>query len=299
MRKWRRPDGPNEQEIESTVLVTPPDGYEPDARRVGASGRRNTNYDLGDVSVTELVEPHAAQRRRRTIPWLAVGLAGAAVVVVFFAYAPTRLELARVREAFNEAKERNDLLTRQVVGLEEALGRLEGERADLVFEAQRRQSDLVELERAQEELAGKLEKEITRGGIMVSRSRGQVVVDVSDRLLFDSGQVRLNTQGRAVLKKVADTLLSYPDKVIEVRGHTDNLAIAGKLRGQFPTNWELSVLRATTVVRFLQEKCSIPGERLVPVGFSQYSPTASNATRAGRRKNRRIELVLTPQHARR
>jgi chemotaxis protein MotB len=67
------------------------------------------------------------------------------------------------------------------------------------------------------------------------------------------------------------------------------------LRERYPTNWELSAARATNVVRHLQEKARLPGERLVASGFAQYRPAASNRSQAGRRQNRRIEIVLVPK----
>jgi chemotaxis protein MotB len=79
-----------------------------------------------------------------------------------------------------------------------------------------------------------------------------------------------------------------------VGGHTDATPLSATTQERFPTNWELSTARATQVVRFLQEQCAIPGERLAAAGYSQYRPATSLDTPAGRRRNRRIELTLRP-----
>ena len=82
---------------------------------------------------------------------------------------------------------------------------------------------------------------------------------------------------------------------IELGGHTDNQPIKSEeVLAKFPSNWELSTARATTVVRFLEETCEIPGERLVAAGFSQFRPVAKNSKPKGRAKNRRIEIALLP-----
>jgi len=86
-------------------------------------------------------------------------------------------------------------------------------------------------------------------------------------------------------------------KQIQVSGHTDSNPISEKLAPQFPTNWELSVTRAVNVVRFLEEKANVPARNLIATGYGQYHPIASNKSAAGRARNRRIEILLTPSLA--
>ena len=83
-----------------------------------------------------------------------------------------------------------------------------------------------------------------------------------------------------------------PEKNIRVEGHTDNVPIVSSLKKVYPTNWELGAARATTVVRFFQEKTGIDPLRLSAVSYGQYRPVASNKTGAGRAQNRRIEIIL-------
>ncbi|MCK4536565.1 MAG: OmpA family protein, partial [Desulfuromonadales bacterium] len=84
-------------------------------------------------------------------------------------------------------------------------------------------------------------------------------------------------------------------KDIQVEGHTDNVPISPRLQEKFPSNWELSSARATTVLHFLQDKVRVSGERLSAVGYGEYSPISSNSDAAGRKQNRRIQIILVDQ----
>jgi len=114
-----------------------------------------------------------------------------------------------------------------------------------------------------------------------------LTVDVAEKIFFASGSSTLKASGKEVLQKVGAAIAGYPDKIIRVVGHTDNVPLRGAM-----TNWELSVMRATNVVRFLQDKSKIDPTRLVAAGRSEYQPVAANDTPEGRQKNRRIEITL-------
>jgi chemotaxis protein MotB len=106
-------------------------------------------------------------------------------------------------------------------------------------------------------------------------------------------QVEISEDGQRLPLQVAPTLLRLPKLVFQVAGHTDDArVVSAELRGRYPTNWELSTARATNVVRFLQERGRVPGDRLVAAGFAKYRPVASNRTEPERAKNRRIEITL-------
>ena len=118
-------------------------------------------------------------------------------------------------------------------------------------------------------------------------SRGLVVTIVTDKVLFDPGQADLRPEGREVMDKIAGALGKLPNK-ISVEGHTDNTPISGR----YPSNWELSTARATTVLRDLIERHGIDTGRLQAAGYADQRPVASNATPEGRAANRRVELVV-------
>jgi chemotaxis protein MotB len=168
----------------------------------------------------------------------------------------------------------------------------------LEVERQAREARLAEVQSTYDELVGKLEEEIQRGEVRISELKGKLTVNVVDKILFDSGQAALKPAGIKVLQQIGDILKSAVDKDIQVEGHTDNVPIRGTLTQVYPTNWELSSARATTVLHFLQEKVGISGERLSAVGYGEYQPIGSNSTAEGRALNRRIQIVLTPSNDR-
>jgi len=118
--------------------------------------------------------------------------------------------------------------------------------------------------------------------------RGLVVRVLTDKLLFDSGQASLKPAGLPLLAEVANLLNIDRSEPIVVEGYTDNVPISTP---QFPSNWELSTARATTVVQYLITR-GVDTNRLGAAGYADLHPLASNATAAGRQVNRRVEIVL-------
>jgi chemotaxis protein MotB len=113
---------------------------------------------------------------------------------------------------------------------------------------------------------------------------------IPDPVLFASGEATLDTAVYPLLESIIK-IARHNDLAIQVEGHTDNVPIETE---RFPSNWELSTLRAVNILRHLQERGGIPSSRLLAVGFAQYRPAADNATPEGRRKNRRIEIFFRP-----
>jgi len=129
-------------------------------------------------------------------------------------------------------------------------------------------------------LQKKLETEVTR--------RGLVIRLLTDGVLFDSGQAKVKPRAMPLMEKISGLLQVDEDHPINVEGHTDNVPIHSS---QFPTNWELSTARASSVVRLLIAD-NAPAGRLGAVGYAQLHPIASNGGAAGRSRNRRVEIVL-------
>lgn len=177
------------------------------------------------------------------------------------------------------------------------IDRLETEKRDLelAVESERiaRQARIAQLRSTYDELVNKMEAEIERGEITISELQGELTVNMVDKILFPSGSATIKPEGLKVLEKVGDVVKGVTDKDIQVEGHTDNIPISSRLADKFPSNWELSTARATSVVNFLRT-LNIPGERLAAVGYGQYRPVADNDTEAGRTLNRRIQIVLVP-----
>ena len=185
----------------------------------------------------------------------------------------------------------NNTLKEQIASLEQSntamgqqVGSLQQEKASLVAASQQQQQQY-------EALVQGLSSEVEKGQLQVRQYQNMLAVDLAEQIFFDSGRATLKPGGKEVLKKVGNALKGYENKIIRVVGHTDNVPLAKSLQGTFPTNWDLSVARATTVVRFLQD-VGVPPERMVPSGRGEYDPVAANDTPEGRQKNRRIEIML-------
>jgi len=130
-------------------------------------------------------------------------------------------------------------------------------------------------------------------GLKVEEKNGKIYISMENKLLFDSGSWKVKRNGQDAIKTIANILSINPDVEIMIEGHTDNVPYRGK--GSIVDNWDLSVKRATSVVRQLMKNKHIDPKRLVAAGRSKYLPIADNKTAEGRAKNRRIEVILTPK----
>ena len=130
-------------------------------------------------------------------------------------------------------------------------------------------------------------------GLTITQKNGKVYISLEEQLLFASGSWTVDTRGKEALSKLAKSLENQKDINILIEGHTDNIAFGG--RGQIKDNWDLSVARATSIVRILTENSSISEERLTAAGRGEFMPIADNATKEGRSANRRIEIILSPK----
>ena len=135
--------------------------------------------------------------------------------------------------------------------------------------------------------------DLSDGDINVKIDKGVVYVDISDKLLFKSGSFEVTAQAKTVLGKVAKVLAAQPDIEFMVEGHTDSMQLTGA--GVIEDNWDLSVKRATTVVRVLQDTYHLDPKRMTAAGRSEYLPLTDNSTPEGRAKNRRTRIVILPQ----
>ena len=178
-------------------------------------------------------------------------------------------------------------LQMEKTSLQQQIAALEQQKTTLQTTSQQRQEQY-------DALLQKLSMEVQQGQLKVRQYQNMLSVDVAEQIFFDSGRAVLKESGKAVLKKVGEALKSYENKIIRVVGYTDNVPIAKAIQNVYPTNWELSVARATNVVRYLQD-VGVSPERMVASGRGEYAPVASNDTAEGRQKNRRIEIMLIDQ----
>ena len=128
--------------------------------------------------------------------------------------------------------------------------------------------------------------------INIKVDKGVVFIDISDKLLFKSGSYDITPRAKEVLGKVATVLKNQPDLEFMVEGHTDNIPYK---RPPLIDNWDLSVKRATAVVRILQNEYGLPPYHITAAGRSEYQPVTTNDTNEGRAMNRRTRIVILPQ----
>ncbi|HMH24324.1 MAG TPA: OmpA family protein [Puia sp.] len=129
--------------------------------------------------------------------------------------------------------------------------------------------------------------------INIKVEKGVIYIDISDKLLFKSGSYDVTENAKAVLGKVATVLKAQPDIEFMVEGHTDNKPY--NRPGGLSDNWDLSVKRATSVVRILQKQYGLDPAHITAAGRGEYVPVAANDTEEGRASNRRTRIVILPQ----
>lgn len=130
-------------------------------------------------------------------------------------------------------------------------------------------------------------------GLTITQKNGKVYVSMEENLLFASGSTTVETKGVEALKKVAKVLEQNSDINILIEGHTDDVPMAGK--GEIKDNWDLSVMRATSIVKIITKNSTVDSRRLTAAGRGEYFPIDSAKTAEARKKNRRTEIILTPK----
>ncbi|ATP58635.1 hypothetical protein CPT03_20280 [Pedobacter ginsengisoli] len=165
---------------------------------------------------------------------------------------------------------------------------------------EQRLKEVEEILRKRDEATNQLKEKLqqallgfTKNGLTVEIRNGKVYVSLTDKLLFPSGSIIIDEKGKQALSQLADVLKQQPEINIAVEGHTDSQKITNL--GQIKDNWDLSVLRSTSVVRYLTEVSKVESVRMTATGKGEFQPLNANTTAEGRSKNRRIEIVLSPK----
>ncbi|NRF38798.1 flagellar motor protein MotB [Pedobacter foliorum] len=165
---------------------------------------------------------------------------------------------------------------------------------------EQRLKEVEEILRKRDEATNQLKEKLqqallgfTKNGLTVEIRNGKVYVSLTDKLLFPSGSIIIDEKGKQALSQLADVLKQQPEINIAVEGHTDSQKITNL--GQIKDNWDLSVLRSTSVVRYLTEVSKVESVRMTATGKGEFQPLDANTTAEGRSKNRRIEIVLSPK----
>jgi len=211
----------------------------------------------------------------------------------------TQKLLTQLQEAQSNLQKKEDLLRQLSQNLDTKKASLD----ELTFELEKRNARLAELEKvldAQKKIVQDLKNKVSEAllgfennGLTVTMKNGKVYVSLDEKLIFKSASWDVDANGKNALKKLAGVLEKNPDIQVTIEGHTDNVPYHPE-NSQLKDNWDLSVKRATTVIRVLLEGSRIDAKRLTAAGRSQFSPVDERNTNDARQKNRRTEIVLTP-----
>ncbi len=187
--------------------------------------------------------------------------------------------------------------------LEIVLNAQKKELDQLNIELKKREARVAELEfvlKSKDEAVLNLKKTLSDAllgfegkGLTITQKNGKVYVSMDENLLFASGSINVETKGAEALKKLAKVLEQNEDINVLIEGHTDDVPMIGK--GEIKDNWDLSVMRATSIVKIIVKNSKVDPKRLTAAGRGEYFPLDNAKTSEARKKNRRTEIILTPK----
>lgn len=211
----------------------------------------------------------------------------------------TKKVIGQLQMTQEELIKKQDEMAKKEAALNElqaSLGKMQGnlkEREEKVRDLQRMLDQKDSVANALRNIVSKALTGFEGNGLTITKKDGNVYVSMDEKLLFASGSTVVDKRGEDALKQLAQVLESNKDINVRIEGHTDNVPISG---GPIKDNWDLSVLRATSVTRILTKYgATIDPVRLIPSGRGPYLPVEANTTAEAKRKNRRIEVVLIPK----
>ncbi len=195
-----------------------------------------------------------------------------------------RQMLSSRRDAFEDLQNQvNDLLAQNNLMGQQLSKEVEyGKTLKVEVDTLSDQADQLELQ---------LKEEIDKGEITLKRHKSKTIINIDNRICFDSGSAVLKKGIRRSLTKISKTLKKFPDNYVQIEGHTDNVPIRSR---QYPSNWELSSARSLSVLRFLLDNSKIDPGKLSAAGYGEHHPVGPNDSAKNRRLNRRVDIVIEP-----
>lgn len=208
---------------------------------------------------------------------------------------------AKLAEQLAQLERESADMKQRIAGLSGDIGKAESDKAALNADLAAMKRSLEDLKRAQaaaekrtkafRDLVAKFKAMVDAGKLAVEIRNGLMLVKLPDNILFDPGKTDLKKEGQEAIGQVTKILVGVEGRKFQVAGHTDNQPLGRGAR--YKDNWELSTARALTVVD-LMIKDGMGANRLSAAGYADVLPVDSNASEEGRKKNRRIEIVLVP-----
>jgi chemotaxis protein MotB len=219
----------------------------------------------------------------------------------------------QIRRLTNEIETANQLLANRDAETRQILARLQAREEEIVSKEENLRNLMLEFEdkearvrelelimSQQEAAVNQLRQAVSRAllgfennGLTIEIKNGKVYVSLEESLLFASGSTTVDKRGETALKELAKVLETNPDINIMIEGHTDDVPLRGG--SAIRDNWDLSVLRATAIVRILKASAEIDAKRFTVAGRGEHLPVDPQKTPEARRKNRRTEIILTPK----
>jgi chemotaxis protein MotB len=204
-----------------------------------------------------------------------------------------RDELAAERK--KNLKELDDLRAayeKKIAELNKDIANLNNELSNLKRLTDKQKDELARMEEQAKELEKQLAEEIQKGDITLKRYHDRLVIDIGEKISFDSGKADLKKSVMPALEKITAILNNYPENKIIVEGHTDNVPIS---TSRFRDNWQLSTERALSVLYYILREKRLNPSRFSAAGYGEYNPVVPNDTAANKALNRRVEIVVVPR----
>ncbi len=212
-------------------------------------------------------------------------------------------KLAKLRDSLSIERNNLNLMQLRLEDRNQILASLDSmlhEKEKYLEEQSKQMAKLQDMLKQKDEAVKTLKDKVSKAllgfqndGLTVENRNGKVYVSLDEKLLFKSGRYTIDTRGKSALQKLSDVLADNTEINILIEGHTDDVPLNGK--GEIQDNWDLSVKRATTVVKVLLENSRLKPDRLMAAGRSEYQPLDKSKTSEARTKNRRTEIILTPK----
>lgn len=227
-------------------------------------------------------------------------LCGFFVVVVFCFVLFTGCASTELKQKIEQKDAEIQKLQNTIMEQEQLLGSYRGQVNTLTSETIRLRRELEETKKTKPPKTNFIEDsgtislpaELEKEGFKIAKRDGKNVITLPSAIMFSPGKSDLTTKGKESLKKLAEVLKkNFPNNKIRVEGHTDNVQ-PKKTKPIYIDNWGLSCARALSVLRFLVDECKFEPNKIYAVGYGDTMPVADNKTEEGKKKNRRVEIVI-------
>jgi len=208
-------------------------------------------------------------------------------------------DLDKLKKQLDEEKEKHiqelaalkDKYEKEISKLQTSITNLNAELDDLKKLNKEQRQKLSRMANQAKDLEKQLNEEIKKGEIRLKKFHDRLIINIDEKISFDSGKARLKRNIMPSLKKIREILHQYPEYKIIVEGHTDNVPIKTR---KFRNNWHLSSARALAVLDYLLKKKDLNPGRFTVAGHGEYSPVVPNNTKENRAMNRRVDIVVIP-----